>query len=262
MEAIVSKKIIEEKEIYRVHHIMEEQLVGVEAVEKMKDGSFRKVLNWSDGGELEDFMNELEDIVIVSEFEQKAVMKFLENFPVAAKEELEKSFEEQGAKIVYFLSTSFAYYAILEHESRPGTEEASYLQAYKVILDRYGKLKALTQIEEQHEFELVLGHLTTELGDGKRIFFQFNPIETCGMKRTGNEINFLFIRTEMDEGAEDGSGKFVSAPEFVHTLTHEVGASELTLNAESEKTDEERESFLIEMLAFLSQTNPEDVVKQ
>lgn len=260
MEAIISKKVIEGKEIYRIHHIMEDQLIGVEAVEKTEDATFRKVLNWNDGGEIEEYMNELEDIVIVEEDEQKAVLAFLENFPVEAKKELEETLEKEGAKVSYFLSTSYAYFAIVEQEARSKTEDGSFYQAYKVILDRYGKLKAMTPIEEQADFEILLGHLTTELGDNERTFFQFNQFETCGLKRTGNEIDFLFIRTVVDE-EEDGKEKFLSSPQQVHTLMHEVGSSELTIKQEREKTEEECGEFIIEMLAVLSQSEPDSVVK-
>lgn len=260
MEAIVSKKVIEGKEIYRIHHIMEEQLIGVEAIEKTEDGVFRKVLNWNDGGELEDYMNELEDIVIVEEDEQKAVMAFLENFPVDGKKELEAMLEKEGAKVAYFLSTSYAYYAIIEQEARSKTKDGSFYQAYKVILDRYGKLRTMTPIEEQGDFELLLGHLTTELGDEERIFFQFNQFETCGMKRSGNEVDFLFIRTVADEEG-DGKDKYLSSPQQVHTLVHEAGSNELSIKEDREKTEEECGEFIVEMLAVLSQTEPESVVK-
>lgn len=260
MEMIVSKRTIENKKIYRIHHILEEQLVGLEAVEKLEDGNFRKVLNWNDGGELEDYMNELEEIEPVSEFESARVMKFLENFPNIGREELVEVLQESDEDIVleYFLSTSHAFHAILKHATKGTVGESNFYQSYTVVLDREGHFKRLEPLGNQQEFELILGHLALELENEERVFFQFDQNRYAGVKRLGDEIHFLFIEAMQDEEEGEQIGADI---EQVHALHHVKGSHEFSL-IEERLSEDVRNAFVVEMLSEFTQIDPSEVIEQ
>lgn len=258
MQKLVSKTTIEGRVFYRIHTIMDNELIGLEAVEKTGSGRLRKVLNWSDGGELEDFMNELENIEIVAEEESEPVIHYLENFAVTGRDELARSFEEDGLVLIYFIEAHRGYYAVVGSEERLFGDKATFFQAYTVQLDRDGGLKNVAAITNQEDFDIVMNQLAIELGDQQKVIFQYAYNEYCGLRREGDLVDFIFMQ---EEELEEGGNKYTSTLDRIFTMTNEIGTTEITVHPQQEY-DERYPDFIVEMLSIISRNDATDIVKE
>lgn len=260
LEFIVSKKMIEDRKIYRIHHLVEEQLVGLEAVEKMPDGKFRKIINWNDRGELEDYMNDLDDIVEVDEKEKKKVVDFLEKYPTIGKKELEEVLgdKEHPMTVVHYLSTPASQYALIVPEGVNHEEDGTLFRAYEVELNREGRLRGILPIHSDGDLEVVLGHMINNLENNRRVFFQFNEQFTVGIKRVNDEVTFLFIESYQNEDNEE---QLTSSLERVHHVRHVKGSGMIDQQVEA-LTETQREAFIREMLSLLTNASPSEIIQQ
>lgn len=259
MNKIVSKRKIEGRMVYRIHHVMGDQLIGLEAVERTSNGRFMRIFNWNDNGDLEDYMNELDDIQTVSELEEKAVLSFLQDFHRQGKKELETSLkaDDEALEVFQFLVAPFGYYAIIRNLDHLKVGEAAYYRTYAVILDRSGHFKRLDTLNGQADLELMLTNIAINMKDEERVFFQYHPVMTCGVIRKNDVISFTFIEEYTDE---DGVINYRTGFEQTYQLALDTKSNTFTTPA-AEWADEDKEVLIRDMLSMYTQVSA-DAVKQ
>jgi len=246
-DVIISKRNIDGKDIYRIHHVYEDKLVGLEAVEKSNDGKMKKIYNWNDGGEIEDFMNETEDVVMVSEIEKKAIEKFLGNFTQKGQKELAEFLEEKNMRLTSFITTPYGYYGFSEtNEKTEQDPEKRAYQSYKVVLDREGHFKRLDQLVTQEDLTTCLVHLSNEMEKGNQTFFQIAPLSNCAVKRMDdNSLRFMFIHEDKE------NNEVKTTLEEVHYLEQEEGTMNF-ISPEEPLDEKEKEFFIREMMSIFT----------
>lgn len=260
VESIVSKKVIEGKTIFRIHHIINGDLVGIQAVEETPEKTFRKILNWRDGGDIEDFMNEMEDIKAVAEFEKQRVLKYLDTFSEVGQRELvEFLAKEKAGTLELFVTANENYYAFVSEETSK-LEGANFLRGYTVRLNRDGNFKNLQGFRHEEDVQITVSHFASALEEGDKVFIQIDMNTILGIRRSKDSVEITYVKEEREESGVSHTTRLLTGVDSTHKLLFEAEAGLLTM--EHNWSEDEKEAFIYEMMPILSGMSSDEIVKE